>query len=99
MKIRIDERLVDIFNEVAKKDAKYFFGKTNLEKFINSQLADFFCFIDGKNNNEFLSKEARKKLLDFLSEDLEGDKHAIGRGLALLTKVLLANANKQKGEK
>lgn len=92
MEIRIDERLVEVFNEVVEKDAKYFHGETNLEKFINSQLADFFCFIDEKNNNEFLSEEASDKLLDFLIKDIENDE--IGQGLALLAKLLKAAAGK-----
>lgn len=92
MEIRIDERLVDVFNEVAEKDAKYFHGETNLEKFINSQLADFLCFIDKKNDNKFLSEEASDKLLDFLIKDIEDDE--IGQGLAVLAKILRAAANK-----
>lgn len=92
MEIRIDERLVEVFNEVVEKDAKYFHGETNLEKFINSQLADFFCFIDEKNDNEFLSEEASDKLLDFLIKDIEDDE--IGQGLAVLAKILRAAANK-----
>ena len=28
MEIRIDERLVEVFNEVVEKDAKYFHGET-----------------------------------------------------------------------
>lgn len=92
MEIRIDERLVDVFNEAVEKDVKYFHGETNLEKFINSQLADFFCFIDEKNNNEFLSEEASDKLLDFLIKDIEDDE--IGHGLAVLAKILKATASK-----
>ena len=92
MEIRIDERLVEVFNEVVEKDAKYFHGETNLEKFINSQLADFFCFIDEKNDNEFLSEEASDKLLDFIIKDIEDDE--IGQGLAVLAKILRAAANK-----
>lgn len=94
MEIRIDERLVDIFNEVVEKDAKYFNGETNLEKAVNTQLSKFFCFIDEKEKYKFFSEEADKKLLDYLSEDLEGDEDAIGKGLALLVKALLANAKK-----
>lgn len=93
MEIRIDERLVDIFKEVVEKDDKPFNGEKNLEKAINSHLADFFCFIDNKNNNEIFSEEASRKLLDFLSEDLEKS-DAVGQGLALLAKALLAAANK-----
>lgn len=92
MEIRIDERLVDIFKEVVEKDKKYFNGETNLEKVVNTQLADFFCFIDEKNNNEFLSEEASDKLLDFLIKDIENDE--IGQGLALLAKFLKAAAGK-----
>ena len=93
MEIRIDERLVDVFNEVVEKDNKPFNGEKNLEKAINSHLADYFCFIDTENDNEFLSEEASDKLLDFLIEDIKDD-DAVGQGLALLAKVLLANANK-----
>ena len=92
MEIKIDERLVDIFNEVVEKDKKYFNGETNLEKVVNTQLADFFCFIDEKNNNEFLSEEASDKLLDFLIKDIENDE--IGQGLALLAKLLKTAAGK-----
>lgn len=92
MEIRIDERLVDIFKEVVEKDKKYFNGETNLEKVVNTQLADFFCFIDEKNNNEFLSEEASDKLLDFLIKDIENDE--IGQGLALLAKLLKTAAGK-----
>lgn len=92
MEIRIDERLVEVFNEVVEKDKKYFNGETNLEKVVNTQLADFFCFIDEKNNNEFLSEEASDKLLDFLIKDIENDE--IGQGLALLAKLLKAAAGK-----
>lgn len=92
MEIRIDERLVDIFKEVVEKDKKYFNGETNLEKVVNTQLADFFCFIDEKNNNEFLSEEASDKLLDFLIKDIENDE--VGQGLALLAKLLKAAAGK-----
>ena len=94
MEIKIDERLVEIFNEVVEKDAKYFNGETNLEKAVNTQLSKLFCFIDEKEKYEFFSEEADKKLLDYLSEDLEGDEDTIGRGLALLAKTLLANAKK-----
>lgn len=92
MEIKIDERLVDIFKEVIEKDKKYFNGETNLEKVVNTQLADFFCFIDEKNNNEFLSEEASDKLLDFLIKDIENDE--VGQGLALLAKSLKAAAGK-----
>lgn len=92
MEIRIDERLVEVFNEVVEKDDKPFKGEKNLEKAINSHLADYFCFIDKENDNEFLSEEASDKLLDFLVEDIENDE--IGRGLALLAKILKSAAGK-----
>ena len=92
MEIRIDERLVDVFNEVIEKDKKYFNGETNLEKVVNTQLADFFCFIDKKNNNEFLSEEASDKLLDFLIKDIEDDE--IWHELVVLVKKLKAAARK-----
>lgn len=92
MEIRIDERLVEVFNEVVEKDDKPFNGEKNLEKAINSHLADYFCFIDEKNNNEFLSEEASDKLLDFLIKDIENDE--IGQGLALLAKLLKTAAGK-----
>ena len=56
-------------------------------------LADYFCFIDEKNDNEFLSEEASDKLLDFLIEDVKEDDE-IGKGLALLARLLKAAANK-----
>ena len=55
-------------------------------------MADFLCFIDEKNDNEFLSEEASDKLLDFLIKDIENDE--IGQGLAVLAKILKAVANK-----
>lgn len=92
MEIRIDERLVEVFNEVVEKDDKPFKGEKNLEKAINSLLADYFCFINKENDNEFLSEEANEKLVDFLIEDIENDE--IGQGLALLAKILRAATNK-----
>ena len=92
MEIRIDERLVDVFNEAVEKDMKYFHGETNLEKFINSQLADYLCYIDKKNDNEFLSEEASDKLLDFLIEDIEDDE--MRQGLGLLAKIVKVAAGK-----
>ena len=94
MEIKIDERLVDIFNEVIEKDDKPFSGEKNLEKAINSYLADYFVFIDMNNDNKFLSEEASDKLVEFLIEDFkEGDE--IGKGLALLAKIL-KDAAKEK---
>ena len=94
MEIKIDERLVDIFNEVIEKDDKPFNGEKNLEKAINSYLADYFVFIDKANDNKFLSEEASDKLVEFLIEDYkEGDE--IGKGLALLAKIL-KDAAKEK---
>lgn len=93
MEIRIDERLVDIFNEVVKKDDKPFKGEKNLEKAINSHLADYFVFVDKNNDNKFLSEEARDNLVDFLIEDVKEDDE-IGKGLALLARLLKAAANK-----
>lgn len=92
MEIRIDERLVEVFNEVVEKDAKYFNGETNLEKMVNTQLSQFFCFIDEKENYKLLSEEASDKLLDFLIEDIKDDE--IGQGLAVLAKILKVAANK-----
>lgn len=90
MEIRIDERLVEVFNEVVEKDARYFNGETNLEKAINSHLADYFCFIDKESDNEFFSVEVKEKLLDFTIEDIKDDE--IRRGLANLAKILLKKA-------
>lgn len=87
MEIRIDERLVAVFNEVVEKDARYFNGETNVEKALNFHLADFLHFIDTENNNEFFSVEAKEKLLDFTIEDIKDDE--IRRGLANLAKILL----------
>ena len=94
MEIRIDERLVKVFNEVVEKDDKPFNGEKNLEKAINSYLADYFAFIDKANDNKFLSEEASDKLVEFLIEDYkEGDE--IAKGLALLAKIL-KDAAKEK---
>lgn len=90
MEIKIDERLVEIFNEVVEKDTKYFNGERNLEKALNAHLADYFRFINEDGNYKILSEEASDKLLDFLTEDFRDDE--IGRGLALLAKALLRNA-------
>lgn len=69
-------------------------GEKNLEKAINSYLADYFVFIDKANDNKFLSEEANDKLVEFLIEDYkEGDE--IGKGLALLAKIL-KDAAKEK---
>ena len=92
MEIRIDERLVFVFKELVEKDEKYFNGETNLEKILNTQLADFFKRVDSQANYELLSDEARDKLLDFLIADIEDDE--IGQGLAVLAKILRAAANK-----
>lgn len=93
MEIRIDERLVKVFNEVVEKDNKPFNGEKNLEKAINSHLADYFVFVDKNNDNKFLSEEARDNLVDFLIEDFKEDDE-IGKGLALLARLLKAAANK-----
>lgn len=96
MEIRIDERLVAVFNEVVEKDDKPFNGEKNLEKAINSHLADFFVFVDNNNNNnnnEFLSEEARDNLVDFLVEDFKED-DKVGQALALLRELLKAAAGK-----
>ena len=90
MEIRIDERLVKVFNEVVEKDDKPFNGEKNLGKAINSYLADYFRFINEDGNYKVLSEEASDKLLDFLTEDFRNDE--IGRGLVLLAKALLRNA-------
>ena len=92
MEIRIDERLVDVFNEVIEKDAKYFNGERNLEKAMNTQLADFFYSIDVENNR-FLSTEAKEKLLDFFIGNIENDE--VRQGMANLVEAILKNlANK-----
>lgn len=93
MEIRIDERLVSIFNEVVEKDDKPFNGEKNLEKAINSHLADFFVFIDKNNDNEFLSEEARDNLVDCLVEGFKEDDE-VGQALALLRGLLKAAAGK-----
>lgn len=97
MEIRIDERLVDVFNEVVEKEAKFFNGERNLEKVMNTQLADFFRFINEENNYKLLSEEASDKLVGFLIEEIKDDE--IGRGLAILVKALKKNAAKNKKEK
>lgn len=93
MEIRIDERLVKVFNEVVKKEDKPFNGEKNLEKAINSHLADYFVFIDKDTDNEFLSEEARDNLVDFLIEDFKED-DKVGQALALLRELVKATAGK-----
>lgn len=92
MEIRIDERLVFVFKELVEKDEEYFDGETNLEKILNTQLADFFKRIDRQANFELLSDEARDKFLEYLLDDIEDDE--IGQGLAILAKILKAAASK-----
>lgn len=93
MEIRIDERLVDVFNEVVEKDARYFDGETNLEKALNAHLADFLRFIDEDNNQGFLSVETKEKLLDFFIENIKDDE--IRRRMKSLAEALLKKvANK-----
>lgn len=93
MEIKIDERLVFVFKELAEKDEEYFDGETNLEKILNTQLADFFKRVDSQANYELLSDEARDKFLEYLLDDIEDDDE-IGQGLAVLAKILKAAANK-----
>lgn len=93
MEIRIDERLVFVFKELVEKDEEYFDGETNLEKILNTQLADFFKRVDSQANYELLSDEARDKFLEYLLDDIEDDDE-IGQGLAILAKILKAAANK-----
>ena len=93
MEIRIDERLVFVFKELVEKDEEYFDGETNLEKILNTQLADFFKRIDRQANFELLSDEARDKFLEYLLDDIKDDDE-IGQGLAVLVKILKAAANK-----
>jgi len=69
MEIRIDERLVEVFNEVVEKDDKPFNGEKNLEKAINSHLAEYFSYILSENNG-FLTEESREKLMNFIVEDI-----------------------------
>lgn len=89
MEIKIDERLVDIFNEVIEKEARYFNGERNLEKALNNHLADFFCFIDGEKNM-FFSVEAKEKMLYFSVQNIENDE--IRQGMENLVEALLKNA-------
>ena len=93
MEIRIDERLVFVFKELVEKDEEYFDGETNLEKILNTQLADFFKRIDRQANYELLSDEARGKFLEYLLDDIKDDDE-IGQGLAVLVKILNVAANK-----
>ena len=93
MEIKIDERLVAVFNEVVEKDEKCFDGETNLEKVVNAQLAQFFCFIDEKANHELLSEEAGDKLMEYLLEDIEED-DKVGQASLLLRELVKAAAGK-----
>lgn len=87
MEIRIDERLVFVFKELVEKDEEYFGGETNLEKILNTQLADFFKRVDSQAKYELLSDEARDKFLEYLLDDIKDDDE-IGQGLAVLAKIL-----------
>lgn len=69
MEIRIDERLVEVFNEVVEKDDKPFNGEKNLEKAINSHLSEYFSYILSENDG-FLTEESREKLMNFIVEDI-----------------------------
>lgn len=93
MEIRIDERLEFVFKEVVEKDKKYFGGETNLEKILNTRLAEFFCRIDDKANHELLSEEAGDKLMEYLLEDIEED-DKVGQALLLLRELVKATAGK-----
>lgn len=93
MEIKIDKRLVEVFNEVVEKSDKPFNGEKKLEKAINSHLADYFVFIDKDTDNEFLSEEARDNLVDFLIEDFKED-DKVGQALAFLRELLKAAAGK-----
>ena len=57
MEIKIDERLVDVFNEVAEKDTKYFFWNNKFREIYKHSLSDFFCFIEKVNDNKFYRKK------------------------------------------
>nr|DAE91617.1 MAG TPA: hypothetical protein [Caudoviricetes sp.] len=72
MEIRIDERLVDVFNEVTEKSERAFKGEKNLEKAINSHLAEYFSFILSENDG-FLTEESEEKLMNFIVEDINKD--------------------------
>ena len=72
MEIRIDERLVEVFNEVTEKSERAFKGEKNLEKAINSHLAEYFSFILSENDG-FLTEESEEKLMNFIVEDINKD--------------------------
>lgn len=97
MEIKIDERLVDVFNEVVEKDDKPFNGEKNLEKAINTNFAKFLCFIFNKNGS-LLSQKSVNKLFDFVVEDeeiVDGEETSEEeRVLKALLKVLLPGLGK-----
>lgn len=93
MEIRIDERLVDIFNEVTEKSERAFKGEKNLEKAINSQLAEYFSYISTENDG-FLTKESEEKLMNFLVEDINKDDKVSPLGKLIVN--LMIKATKEK---
>lgn len=93
MEIKIDERLVDVFNEVAEKSERAFRGEKNLEKAINSQLAEFFCYISTENDG-FLTEESEEKLMSFIVEDINNDEKVSPTGKLIVN--LMIKATKEK---
>lgn len=97
MEIRIDERLVEVFNEVVEKDATLFDGKTDIEKATNSILGKYLCFIFSKKEN-LLSQKSMDNLFDFVvvDEGMTNDNSTNEEEIAikLLLKLLVKNAGK-----
>ena len=92
MEIRIDERLVDIFNQVVETDKVLFNGEKNLEKAINKQLSEFFCYLS--NEHDVLTKESEEKLMNFLVEDINKDDKVPPLGKLIVN--LMIKATKEK---
>ena len=93
MEIKIDERLVDVFNEVTEKSERAFKGEKNLEKAINSQLAEYFSYISAENKVIF-SKESEEKLISFIVEDINNDEKVSPAEKLLVN--LMVKATKEK---
>ena len=96
MEIRIDERLVDIFNQVVETDEVFFDGEKNLEKAINIQLMEFFCYL--ANEHDVLTEESDDKLFEYVAEyKLNNDEEVEEAKLKRMISKLMARVNRMTG--
>nr|DAE91618.1 MAG TPA: hypothetical protein [Caudoviricetes sp.] len=96
MEIRIDERLVSIFNQVVKTDEVFFGGEKNLEKAINIQLMEFFCYL--ANEHDVLTEESDDKLFEYVAEyKLKNDEEVEEAKLKRMISKLMARVTRMTG--